>query len=168
MSNPSDQTQKSVLGPFTKESFNQPKWKQIKEKIFAINSTNEEEALPDVRLFLQFLLDLNAQPDYNKYFGETSIKNFFFEDILPANAKNLIACKYFNNNELLEISNACLKQMILFWFKTLHEDHPKLGDMAKVILDPARTYYKYNNQETLPSSVIVIYSHITSFNHPFL
>ena len=155
MSNPSDQTQNLAIGPFTKESFNPQKWKHVKDKIYLLNSTNEEETIPECRQFLQFLLELNASEDYNKYLGETSIRNFFLDEFLPSNAKNLIACKYFNNAELLEISNACLHQMIIFWLKTLHEDHPKLAEMAKVILDPARTYYKFNNQETSVISTTV-------------
>jgi len=144
-----------ALGPFTKETFAQQKWKHIKDKIYLLNSTNEEETLPEVRTFYQFLLELNASPDYNQYFGDASIKKYFFEEFFAANAKNLICCKYFNNAELLELSNNCFHQMILFWLKAFNEDHPKLAEMAKVILDPTRTYYKFNNQENVSSSTVV-------------
>ena len=156
MSNTSNNpSQNTAIGPFTKESFNQAKWKHNRERIYLLNSTNEEETIPEVQFYLQFLHELNACDDYNQYFGETSIKNYFFDDLLPSNAKNLIGCKFFNNAQLLELSNACFEQMIIFWLKALPEDHPKLAEMAKVILDPTRTYYKFNNQENVSTSVVV-------------
>ena len=158
MSNPATpQNPNPALGPFTKESFVQQKWKHIKDKIYHLNSTNEEETLPEVRTFYQFLLELNASPDYNQFFGDASIKKYFFEEFFAANAKNLIFCKYFNNAELLELSNNCFREMILFWLKAFHEDHPKLNEMAKNILEPTRTYYKFNNQESVSSSTVVPY-----------
>ncbi len=153
--NTDNPTQPTSIGPFTKENFLQERWKRNKEKIYLLNATNEEETLPEVEYYLAFLHELNASPDYNQYFGETSIKNYFLEELMPVNAKNLIGSKFFNNPRLLEVSNACLQQMTYFWVKTLHEDYPKLAEMAKVTLDPTRTYYKFNNQENTSASVIV-------------
>ena len=155
MSNDNQDTVNFVIGPFTKENFNVQKWKYIKDKIYHLNSTNEEESLPYCKEFLQLLIELNAYPDYNQYFGEPSIKQFFFQEFFGHNAKNLIATRTFQNGNLLNISNECLQYMITFWVKAFKEDNPHLVEMAKIILDPTKYYYKCNDQEFFSPSVVV-------------
>jgi len=145
------------IGPFTKETFSLPKWKQHTEKIYKLDSTNEEETIPDCQEILQLLLELNQCPDYNEYFGDASIKNYFFREFFINNAKYFIATKTFVNPEILELSNAILQQIVLFWIRAMHEDHPKLTETAKIIFDVDRAYYKINNQEEIVSGIIVIY-----------
>jgi len=146
-----------LFGPFSKENYNPQKWKHIKEKIYQLNSTNEEQTIPDCRDLLQLLLEINNAPNIDEYFGEPSIKNFFFNDFILQNAKNLIATKTFNNNEILELSNRILEEMTLLWLRVLNEDNAKLAETVKYILDPARSYFKCNNQEETSMSVVVIY-----------
>lgn len=151
----SDQTEVKPFGPFNKENFNTARWKHIKEKIFHLNSTNEEETIPDCKDLLQLLHELNAAEDVDKYFGEPSIKSFFYNEFFLTNAKNLIATKTFNNPEILELSNMCLEEMVFFWLKTIYDDNIKMTDTARVILDPTRTYYKLNDQEEVAPTVLV-------------
>jgi len=151
----SEEIRNYKIGPFTKENFEIQKWKHIKEKIFQLNSTNEEETIPDCREMLNLLLEMNSYPNINEYFGEQNIKNFFCNEFLILNAKNLIATKTFNNPEILELSNRCLEEMVFFWLRMIYEDNPKLTEMAKTILDPARSYFRLNNQEDVPKSVVV-------------
>lgn len=133
------------FGPFTKDKFKTADWKQIKDKIYSLNSSNEEETIPDCQNLLQLTREINAAPNVDEYFGEKSIKNYFYNDFYLMNAKNLIATKTFNNPEILDLSNKCLEEMVFLWLKTINEDNLKLTQTAKCILDPARTYYKLNN-----------------------
>jgi len=144
-----------VIGPFTKENFNINKWKLIGEKIYRLSSINEEETIPYCQEFLQLVLELNQCEDYNEYFGDPSIKQFFFQEVFGRNAKNLIATRTFNDNNLLDISNSTLLNLVKFWVKAFKEDDPHLADMAKIILDPQQYYYKSNNLEYFSSSSIV-------------
>lgn len=131
----SEQESKFSIGPFTKEEFNPRRWREIKEKIYHLNTSNEEETLPYCRDLLQLLIELNQCEDYDEYFGDLSIKRSFFQDFFGINAKNLIATRSFNDPELLEISNSCLKYMLTFWIRALNEDDIGLVEMAKVVLD---------------------------------
>lgn len=143
------------IGPFTQEKFDQSKWKNIKDKIFHLNSTNEEQTIPDCEELLQLLKEINYSQNIDQYFGETNIKNFFLGDYLATNAKNLIATKTFNNAHLLDLSNQILEQMIMLWVKTFDEDNPKMAELPKMILDPNRSYFKLNNQEDASHQVLV-------------
>ena len=153
--NEPETTNRFLVGPFPKENFDSLKWKVVRQKIYELNSTNEEEIMPYCKEFLQLLKELNSCPDYDAYFGSPATKQFFFQEIFGTNAKNLIATRTFNNPTLLEISNAILMNMIIFWIKAFKEDNPHLVEMAKVILDPQKYYYKANNQELFSSSGIV-------------
>lgn len=146
------------IGPFKSENFEQGKWKHIRDKIFQLNNTNEEETIGDCRELLQLLNEMNHAPNLDQYFGETTIKNYFLNDYLLTNAKNLICTKTFINNELLEISNAILEQMVLLWAKYLEDDNGRLAELPKLILDSTRNYFKLNNQEDTPHNVIVFVS----------
>ena len=145
----------ATIGPFTKETFVQQKWKVITDKIYQLNTTNEEETIPYCQEILKFLHELNAHPDYNAYFGDVSIKNYFFREFFINNAKYLIATKTFNNPEVLGLSNDCLEEMALFWIKAIPEDHPKLTEMSKTVFDIDRQYFKINNQEEITNNVVV-------------
>jgi len=149
-----DSNLKYVFGPFTLENFNQQKWRHIKEKIYQLNSTNEEETIPDLQDHLQLLLEINNAPDLDKYFGEPAIKNFFFNDFMLQNTKNIIATKTFINSEVLELSNRILEEVTFLWLRVLHEDNSKLTDCVKNILDPGRSYFKINNQEEGHSTTV--------------
>ncbi len=153
--NDPETTTRFLVGPFPKENFDSLKWKVIREKIYVLNSTNEEENMPYCKEFLQLLVELNSCADYDAYFGSPATKQFFFSEIFVTNAKNLIATRTFNNPTLLEISNATLMNMVTFWVKAFKEDNPHLVEMAKVILDPQKYYFKTNNQEIFSSSGIV-------------
>jgi hypothetical protein len=143
------------IGPFTLEKFDQSKWKNIKDKIFYLNSTNEEQTIPDCEELLQLLREINYSQNLDQYFGDANIKNFFLGDYLAQNAKNLIATKTFVTAPMLELSNHILEEMIILWFKTFDEDNAKLAELPKMILDPARSYFKLNNQEDASHNVLV-------------
>jgi len=119
------------IGPFTQEKFDQSKWKNIKDKILQLNSTNEEQTIPDCEELLQLLREINYSQNLEQYFGEANIKNYFLGDYMATNAKNLIATKTFNNPHLLDLSNQILEQMILLWFKTFDEDSQKLAELPR-------------------------------------
>ena len=144
-----------IIGPFTKQSFNLRRWRDIKEKIYHLNTSNEEETIPYCKDLLQFLVELNSCDNYDEYFGDPGIKKFFFQEFFGINAKNLIATRTFNDPELLEISNSCLNYMVTFWIKAMDDDDVHLVEMAKVILDPQKSYFKFNNQESFSHSAIV-------------
>ena len=149
---------KSLKGPFTKDTFNLEAWKHLKEKIYLLNSQNEEQTIPDIKIILEFMKKLNAHPNYDEFFADASIKNWFFNEFFPITSKNLIHTKTFVCKEVLELSNDILEEMVIFFTKAIHEDNPKLCEMLKTILDPTRTYFKYNNQEeTLNSALVCSY-----------
>jgi hypothetical protein len=151
----SEKQENITFGPITKERYDPAFWKNIKDKLYHLNNTNEEETIPDCANFLQFLLEFNASPSLNDFVPDQTARNYFLNEFLILNAKNLIATKTFNNPELLHLSNRCLEEIVILWAKFLNEDHPKLTETAKIILDPARSYFKMNNQEDLPTSVVV-------------
>ena len=140
--------------PF-KERFSQDQWKTIKEKIYLLNSHNEEETIPDIVKILDFFRELNASKSYEEFFGDTNIKNWFFNEFMVQTAKNFINTRLFNSKEVLKMVNQIFEEMVLFWIKTLPEDNIKIAEMAKVLLDPTRAYYKTNDQEEITASPLV-------------
>ena len=149
------ETSESLTGPFTKENFSIEAWKHLKEKIYLLNSQNEEQTIPDIKIIFEFMKKLNKHPNYDEFFGDPSIKNWFFNEFFPITSKNFINTKIFVSKEVLELSNDILEEMVLFFPKAIHEDNPKLCEMLKFILDPARSYFKYNNQEEAITSALV-------------
>jgi len=143
------------IGPFTKENYNQAQWKHVTDKIYQLHPTNEEETIPDCKQILQLMNELNQHPNYNEYFGDPAIKNYFFKEFFLNNAKYFIATKNFNDPYVLQLSNAILLEIAMFWIKAIDEDHLKLTETAKIIFDIDRAYFKINDQENLPQGVVV-------------
>ena len=129
-----------------KDRFSQDQWKQIKEKIYLLSSHNEEETIPDIVKILDFMRELNASKNYDEFFGDKAIKNWFYNDFFVQTAKNFLNTRTFNSKEVLKMSNEILEEMVIFWMKAADEDNVKLTEMIKVILDPIRAYYKTNDQ----------------------
>lgn len=146
--------QNSTIGPFTKENWNQAQWKHVTDKIYQLNPNNEEETIPDCNQILQLLRELNQHPNYNEYFGDPAIKNYFFKEFFLNNAKYLIATKNFRNPHVLDLSNKILEEIALFWIKAIDEDHPKLAEAVKNIFDPERAYFKINDQEDIITGIV--------------
>lgn len=138
-----------------KERFSQEQWKQIKEKIYLLNSHNEEQTIPDIIHILEFLKELNASKGPDEFFGDPTIKNWFYNEFMAVTAKNFINTRTFNSKDVLKMVNQILEEMTLFWVSRLSEDNVKLAEMARVILDPTRAYYKTNDQEEITSSLLV-------------
>mmetsp|Transcript_29246 Transcript_29246/g.26680 ORF Transcript_29246/g.26680 Transcript_29246/m.26680 type:complete len:100 (+) Transcript_29246:359-658(+) len=55
--------------------------------------------------------------------------------------------------------------MVFFWLKTIYDDNIKMTDAARAILDPARTYYKLNNQEDVPIQALPSFPYEPSEEH---
>ena len=138
-----------------KERFSLEQWKSTKEKIYLLGSHNEEETIPDILKILDFVQELNASKSYNEFFGDTTIKSWFFNEFMAQTAKNFINTRVFHKKEVLKMVNQILEEMILFWVKIIPEDNIKIAEMAKVILDPTRAFYKTNDQEEITASPLV-------------
>ena len=147
--------QEHTIGPFTKEKFSLPKWKHVTDKIYQLNTTNEEETIPDCQEILQLLYEVNSAPNLDEYFGEPYIKKYFLNEFFLNNAKYLIATKTFNNPLILDLSNSCLQQIAMLWLKAIPEDNSKLTETAKLVFDLERSYYKVNNQEEATPALVV-------------
>lgn len=148
-------TPESIIQAPFKERFSQEQWKQIREKIYLLSSHNETETVPEIVKILEFMQDLNASNNYDEFFGDPSIKAWFFNEFFAQTAKNFINCRTFNSKDVLKAVNKIFEEMIFFWMKALPEDNAKLSEMARVILDPTRAYYKSNDQEEVTASHIV-------------
>mmetsp|Transcript_29247 Transcript_29247/g.26684 ORF Transcript_29247/g.26684 Transcript_29247/m.26684 type:complete len:108 (+) Transcript_29247:199-522(+) len=103
---------------------------------------------------------MNNCPDLDQYFGnDPKIRDYFLGDFWLHNAKNIIATKTFKNDHVLELSNSCLWEQVLFWVKYMKRDFPTVSETAKIIMDPDRSYFRMNNQEMLPHGVHVSNNH---------
>ena len=148
-------TSEGTIPTSFKDRFSQDQWKTTKDKIYMLSSHNEEETIPDIVRILNFLQELNASNNYDEFFGDKAIKNWFFNEFFATTAKNFINTRVFNSKEVLKMVNQIFEEMLLFWMKAMPEDNVKLAEMARVLIDPARAYYKTNDQEEITASSLV-------------
>ena len=138
---------------------NKEKWKKIKDKIYSLLPSNEEESLSDTQNALELINDMNNLPNSDDLFGDNHLKQYYITEFFYNIAKYLINNKTFKTKDYLDMSNAILEGIVLYWLKTFHEDNIKLTETVKIILDPTRSYYKLNNQEEVAASIFVIHSY---------
>ena len=135
---------------------NKEKWKKIKDKIYLLMPSNEEEYTLDTMNAVDLINDLNNLNNSDELFGgDNQLKQYYITDFFYNIAKYLINNKTFKTKEYLDMSNTILEGIVLYWLKTFHEDNIKLTETVKIILDPTRSYYKLNNQEEISTSIIV-------------
>jgi hypothetical protein len=157
---------------YSPEDLSIDRWKAIKDKIYRIDARTEEETTPDLKATLKLLQDLKNAQSIDEFFLDPARKNFFLNDCFFSIAKHLINSKTFTRSEVLELSNAILEELVMLFLRLIPEDHIKLADTFRLIMDPQRTYFKVNNQDetgqapvvvSLISAIVFCSSKITSF-----
>ena len=157
MSDKSKETEKMLNSQnYSSEDLAIERWKTIKDKIYRIDSKSEEETTPDLKATLKLLQDLKAAKSIDEFFIDAPRKNFFLNDCFFQIAKHLINSKTFTRTEVLDLSNAILEELVLLFYRLIPEDHVKLADTFRLIMDPQRTYFKVNNQDDTGQAPVVV------------
>lgn len=122
-------------------------WKEVREKIFKLGPSNEEETIPFLTKTIMLLDKAISAKNGNEIYATQKVKDYFLNEFYPAAAKNLIQTKVFKKKEVLDMSNCILENLIMYYLTILQEDHTKMTEMFKFLVDPRNTYYKLNDQD---------------------
>jgi len=123
-------------------------WKPIKDKIYQITPSTEEDALPEMRIVHKLLRKIIYEPgQYQELFKDSLTKSFFLNDFFPNTSKFVLLNKSYKNKECAELADQILLECLNFYNMIFFEDNVKMSEMFKTIIDGSHTYYKVNNQD---------------------
>lgn len=116
-----------------------------------------KEVLEVIRLVNRKTLDLTQT-------GLVEFLDFWDKEFLFNVGKYLIINRTFKNQIALDFSNATLVECLKYYLANQHKHQLKLVEMVKYLLDPARGYYKINDQDPSNSMLPTLVNH-QALNH---
>lgn len=132
---------------YVEGKLNVDKWKTVKDKIYRINTSNEEETLPDYRITLELLKIFNTDKEKTEQLlADPAVKKFFVTDFIPSSAKYLLLNKGYRLAECAILHDEMLLESLRFANNklALGEDNLKLCEAMKIVLNPEKSYFKLN------------------------
>lgn len=127
--------------------FREDFFKSINDKVFAItNISLERDTYPDMLLSQVLVEDLNDNYTHIADVLPTErSRNYILNEFLPQLAKNLILNRTYNWPDCQKCSDITLWECQKLFLNLFPSDNHHLAEMAKLIWDADRSYYKVNN-----------------------
>ncbi len=124
------------------------KWIKIHEKIYHLNSNNERETIPYLQDTLFLMRELNSSPERAREIlsSNPEFHRYFTDKFYQNSAKNILLTRTFHLDEVLNLANKILEEQIIFFANTIEEGNVKIAEIFKLIMDPSKQYFKYNDQ----------------------
>ena len=124
------------------------KWIKIHEKIYQLNSSNERETIPYLQETLHLMKELNSSPERAREIlsFDPEFQRYFIDKFYQNSAKNILLTRTFHLDEVLNLANNILEEQMLFFANTIEEGNVKIAEIFKLIMDPSKQYFKFNDQ----------------------
>ena len=107
---------------YTADQISSKVFKEIKEKMYLLNSTTELVTLPVMQNFLEILININGHKGpFESFFYSDEDADTFKNNFIKSAVNYLLTTKTFTEAQCLQMSNEIILQAVIFGAKHLQE-----------------------------------------------